>query len=390
MKKIYDIEEKCILGIKNHIVAIIYVGVTLLSIILRVSFFEFESDDFNMFLTEWYDEISEYGLKEQVGNYNMLYQFIIFIITKLPIRPIVGYKLVSIFFDYVLSFFVAVIIRDITKNNTSVLVAYTATLFLPTVFMNSALWGQVDASYCAFVIGSLYYISKKKRIMAFIFLGLAFCFKLQTIFILPFFIFIYLWHREYRMHLFDFLIIPLAMFIAGVPCYLSGRDDLLAAFRIYLEQTDSNHCISKNYPSFWMIIGNGDVMSAYWTMKNATILFTMILLLIIMYLIRNEKISNEKFYLIALVLTYSCTLFLPAMHERYGFLYEILGLIYCFIEIKTIPLFIGLEILSCATYGKYLFGTLWDMQALSIINVMIYMTYILVAMIYKRNIKSEE
>ena len=70
---------------------------------------------------------------------------------------------------------------------------------------------------------------------------------------------------------------------------------------------------------------------------------------------------------------------LPAMHERYNFIAEILGIVILFIIPKTIVLLIPLNLISIATYGSYLLtgGSSTHLQLLSVINGAVLLGYLL-------------
>src|SRR6202022_4654634 len=60
-----------------------------------------------------------------------------------------------------------------------------AILFAPTLFLNSAVWGQMDAAYAACCLGSLCFMLRERPVGACICFGLALSFKIQAIFFLP-------------------------------------------------------------------------------------------------------------------------------------------------------------------------------------------------------------
>ena len=77
------------------------------------------------------------------------------------------------------------------------------------------------------------------------------------------------------------------------------------------------------------------------------------------------------------LLSYTCVLFLPSMHERYGFLYEVLAIVLAVMIPRMIPMCMGLICISLTTYGSYLFGTEKNLPALSWLNLVIYVLSIL-------------
>ena len=64
------------------------------------------------------------------------------------------------------------------------------------------------------------------------------------------------------------------------------------------------------------------------------------------------------------------------MHERYGYLYEILAVVLAVLIPKTIPLCIGLVCISLSTYGVYLFGVGENWLVLVCANLALYGIYV--------------
>ena len=58
------------------------------------------------------------------------------------------------------------------------LITYALVLIIPTVMLNSGMWGQCDSIYTTFVILALYFLVKEKYSLSFIMLGISFAFKL--------------------------------------------------------------------------------------------------------------------------------------------------------------------------------------------------------------------
>lgn len=109
----------------------------------------FISEDMSYYLLDWFDQIKENGifsLKEQVGNYNILYQTMIALMTYIPWKPVYLIKCFSILFDYLLAFSVADFIRkQFGEHRKSLyfLVPYGVVLLLPTVVLKFRLLGTV-------------------------------------------------------------------------------------------------------------------------------------------------------------------------------------------------------------------------------------------------------
>ena len=132
---------------------------------IRICGIDFESGDFRDFLNPWWNIIKGMGLEgvsKKVGNYNMPYQTITFLMTLLPWKSIVAYKSLSIIFDYVLAIGVMLLVYEITKSRAKAIVGYALTICSVNVFLNSAFWAQCDSIYVAFIILAIYFLMKDR------------------------------------------------------------------------------------------------------------------------------------------------------------------------------------------------------------------------------------
>ena len=89
------IERKLFDLIRNNIFIILFVCISVISVLLRIYGLKFPSDDYRRYLNSWWIVISNQGiggLSKQVGNYNIPYQIIIFILTRLKMDSLFAYK----------------------------------------------------------------------------------------------------------------------------------------------------------------------------------------------------------------------------------------------------------------------------------------------------------
>ena len=186
-------EDKIWDYVNNHTHLICLILIALFSLIVRYFMIKYKSGDYGMFLKPWFDELKLsgglMGLSRNIGNYTPVYMTILAILTYLPIDSLVSIKIVSLIFDYVGAIFIYKIILELLKNKESketlALVGYGIYLFLPTILLNGAYWGQCDSIYTAFVLISVYYLIRKNFLKGIIFWSIAFAFKFQAIFIFP-------------------------------------------------------------------------------------------------------------------------------------------------------------------------------------------------------------
>ena len=370
-------EKKIIEWIENNVSTIFLIGCVLLGVVIRISVRNYGSGDYLLFLKEWYIEIAKNGLYKQVGDYNFLYQFAIWIMTKFPFMPsLFSFKILSILFDIALALVAYFIVKKENRGGQA-FIAFCLVWLSPLAFLNSAVWAQCDSIYSTFALLALYMLSKKKYSTSMCLLGVAFAFKLQTVFILPLFLFAYFIRKEFSIT--KFLLVPLSMIGISLPSLFWGRS-ILEIFNIYLNQTNTYEAISRNYPSFWMLMCKENYATPYKFMKLACICSAIFVLALLMYrwFKNGYNTSGKNLYMMAFLIVYTCVLFLPGMHERYGFLYEILAIILALLIPKMIPIAIGLVCISLNTYGHYLFSIDINLMILAVINVIIYVLSIYV------------
>lgn len=381
--KLLKLENNLLNFLVRNNLYIFFIFVTIFGFGLRYSGRAFKSNDALMCLIPWYETIKANGgfsaLKTQVGNYGIPYQTIIAAFTKIPyFSGFIMYKILSCFFDYVLAFGVGMIIYNgdgKQKSPVKAVLAYSAVIASPAVVLNSSVWAQCDSIYTAFCILSIYFMIKKRYNFSFAFFGIAFGFKLQAIFILPFILIYYVLERKFSILTLAVSVISYVMMC--VPALAFGRN-YKSIWEIYMRQTEKYPQMYMNYPSFWVLVGD-----RYDILKTIAILTTIFILgagLLILIRKRNFKLDIQNFIAVALWSVWACVLFLPAMHERYGYLIDILSIIWYFMTFKFLWLPIICNFLSVCTYCSYLFDYRpVSLEVLALINVgvWIYFSYFL-------------
>lgn len=355
------IERKLFDLIRNNIFIILFVCISVISVLLRIYGLKFPSDDYRRYLNSWWIVISNQGiggLSKQVGNYNIPYQIIIFILTRLKMDSLFAYKIISLFFDYVLAVSAALLVKQIRGEkffSFSPIVTYSMILCSLTVIFNSAFWGQCDTIYVSFILLAIYFINKEKNIPAFILLGAAFAFKLQMIFILPLFLYYYATTR--KCSILHFLLIPLTDIVLCLPALFCGRP-FLDIFKIYVGQTDEGKQLQMNFPNIYAFFTDGNKRAPYDLLRDFTIVFAIAVLLggLTLLLYKKVDLSNrENLMLTGIWSVFTCLMFLSSMHERYGYILDILVIVYAIAYRKHYVVAILCNLISLRGYGFYLF-----------------------------------
>lgn len=366
------LENKLIDAIDKHRNVLLLALVGLLGLAIRWAGRYFVSEDMDVCLITWFDKIRAAGglpaLSSQVGDYGLLYQTLISLMTYLPMSAVVQYKLLSTVFDVLLALLAGLIYRDVSASRLSAatvvdrekmdgrvrlqscLVAALVWL-LPTVMLNSAYWGQCDSMYACCCLATLYLLRRGSFLWAFVMLGLAFGCKLQTVFILPVIGVYYLLSR--RFSLLWGLVSVASMWLSGIVAFAYGRN-LLAPVMIYTGQVSHYQEMYMSFPSLWMLVGND-----YWALRWFAILFTVVVMALGLWYCLNHRhtvLSHERFYAGAAWFMWSMLLFLPSMHDRYAYLLDLLLVLVACVDGRFIKYAVVTTLISLYYYGIYLFG----------------------------------
>lgn len=356
--RIFSLERKILDFVENHINIIIFSILILLSLGIRYLLLSYESADYIIFLKPWFNTLKEGGglraLANYPGDYNAPYMTIMALLTYLKINPLISIKMVTIFFEYLLSFIVGKFIYDIFEKNKNrkvyAMVGSLSILFLPTILLDGAFWAQCDVIYTTFVVFALYFLYKDKITISFLFLGLAFAFKLQFIFILP--VYVILYFRKKNFSILNFFIIPLVNFILCLPAIIAGKP-IIDCMLVYVRQTSTYNSLNLNFPNIYSLV-NG---IPHYLSKIGMVMLVLAFAFIFWYIIKNRiKFNFEKILLLSIWSVVMCTFLLPYMHERYMFVADILSLLYFIIYRRNLLVALGIEFISLVSYTMFLFN----------------------------------
>ena len=324
-------------------------------LLARLALFPHPARDYNIYLSQWVAALRQTeglsGLALAVGDYNVPYLYLLLAIAKFTKHDLYWIKLVSVLFDLLLAWFVARLTAKWSRRPAAPLAAFAITLALPTVLLNSAYWSQCDSVYAALLVGCLWMATEHRSVRAWLFLALAFSFKLQTVFFLPTFLLLLLTKQIKWRHVWVF---PAAFSATLLPAVIAGRG-LLDVLAIYANQTASySEYLVLNAPALYRVFGNESELALF---NPAALLLagTATAGLFALLWRRKETLSGkwiDAAYAFALLMPY----LLPKMHDRYFYLADGLSVAYAFCHPKRwwIPLLtVGA---SYCGYYYYLFG----------------------------------
>ena len=267
-------------------------------------------------------------------------------------------KAVSIIFDFGLAIISMLIVNYILKlrkeSNTKVkflsVITYSIIILLPTVLCNSALWAQCDSIYAFFVLFSVYMFLKRKYVWSFVLLGCAFSFKLQSVFILPAYLIVYF--KDKSFSILNFLLIPIVLVVLSLPALACGLP-FFNIFTIYFNQIGEYKSLTLAMLNVYQLFG-GEY--SYVSLIGYSVVFLMFIGLMYFVIRYVKKMDNEKMISILLLSVLICICFLPSMHERYGYLANILAILYFVLGYGSVLVPVIIEILALIGYFSFLFG----------------------------------
>ena len=339
---------------------LLFLVLTGFALIMRYALRNVVAGDYKMFFEPWVATLREAGggikglsAEFEYVDYTTPYLTILSFISICPfLNTLLLMKLVSIFFDFVAAFAVMAIVYDRTKNMTYGILGYGALLMIPTVLTNGAMWAQCDIIFTSFVLWSLYFMLKGKPAWSMAFYGIAFAFKLQTLFLAP--LYVILWMKG-KVKLKHFLFLPLMYVIGMIPSLLAGKSfwELISVYFFQANGQMDIYALSHKFPNIYQLIGTDSFLFEY---ADAGIWVTLGALMILMYCFARKQYEMNACLLLrmGMLLTMTVVFFLPHMHERYAILVDVMAIVYVFFDFRKLYIPVLTILCSFAGYTVYL------------------------------------
>ncbi len=328
-------------------------AMTLIGLAIRMILRVVTTVDWEMYWDPWISDLKEMGfsyLATDRYDYAPSFVYILWIISKLPVNPMTCYKAIHITMDFVAAAVMGKIVMQITGSKGKSFCTYGLMLLVPTIWANSALWAQCDIIFMTFILLCFYELFRERPCAAMFFYGLAFAFKLQTLFIFPFLVI--LWVNK-KLKIQHFLWIPCLYFLSIIPAWIAGRP-LVDLINIYMAQGAQDvWSLSIKWANIYQIIGNKYFLLEY---ADAGTWLILGILMCVMFAMAQKRyrITNEFILQTALFFAILCPYFLPHMHERYGCLADILAVLYAMLRPRRFYLPLVQILISFTCYMAYL------------------------------------
>lgn len=324
-------------------------------LLLRLPFWRIETSDFTDFLRPWTEQLRTLGglkgLGAEIGNYNVPYMVLLALFSRLKTPVLYLIKLTSTLADLLLAAVTARIVRRLSGSRERAAVSFAVLLALPTVFLNSAVWGQCDSVYVSLALLGLALSLEDRPGWGMAAFALSFAFKLQAVFLLPVVLLLFFAKKLRWLHL---PIFPAVYLLAVSPALLAGRG-FGETVLFYLRSAGSvGDGLNYNSPS---------VFSLFWNVKEPALAaragivaaFVLCLLLFILFFLKRGRITERSLCFAALVLVCGIPLLLPHMHDRYFYFCDVLTLAVAALVPTAAPTVLLSQFASLLGYHAYFY-----------------------------------
>ncbi len=335
----------------------IILGVLLLgSLALRLCLFDFVSGDMRGDMLGWSAFIRAHGglraLGQEIGNYPPLYYYLLTLASYLPLPRVYAIKAVYVVFDYVMAGYVWGMVRQRYGAGRRPAAAALVTLFLPTVVLNSSLWGQCDAMYTAGVVACVCHLLRRQHGRALVAFGLAFALKPQAVFLAPLLL-VLVWQGRFSPLL--LYVVPGVYLAAALPAWLVGRPlgDLLLLYANQRILPFASLTLGATNLYQWLPDHSFDLFFP------AGLVLAAVAASVFVFLVWRRQpagLSDDALLSAALVSLVLMPYVLPAMHERYFFPADVLGVAFAFWFPRRWLIALLIQAASFFTYLPYLFN----------------------------------
>jgi Gpi18-like mannosyltransferase len=326
----------------------------LLALALRILLVPFVSEDFTYFFGAWSAHIRAHGGLRALGteftNYQPLYLYLLALTNALPVSTLWSVKLIPIAADFVLAYLGYLTVRLRYPGGTAAAAAGLAILYAPTVVLNGSAWGQCDVLFTTCLLASLYSLMRGRPWLACLGYGLAFSFKLQSVFFAPVLLVAWLKGSLRFKHL---LLIPAVYVVTLHPALYLGRS-LTSMLGIYGGQPTTYRALQMGAPNIYQWVSNDHYAVL---MPVGIALAGAVVAALVLYLWRRgaRRLDAELLVSVSLAFAAVMPLLLPGMHERYFFVADVFSLVYAFYFPRRFAVAVITVSSSLLAYVPYLY-----------------------------------
>ena len=320
----------------------------LFGMLARLTFVRHVSPDFENYLAGWMGELSRLSFPEamrrQIGEYNVLYQYLLFGAARLPVPALSAVKAVSFLGDALLCGGMARL-----AGSRRAPAAFFASLLLPTVLLNGAMFAQCDSLYAACAVWGLALALEGRPARSACCFALSLAFKLQALFLFP--VLPVLW-ADGKLRFRDIGAFALTLLVCALPALLGGKSPA-AIVSYYTGQTGLYTGLTYNAPTLFGLMETGGLDVYAYGRFGVLLALGAAALAAASGVGRAGKLPDAETVRLSLVTVLCVVFLLPRMHERYFYLAVCLAAV---MAVRARRFFVPFALLELASLSR-----LWEM-----------------------------
>jgi Gpi18-like mannosyltransferase len=334
------------------------------SLAVRLAAYHIVTSDYTYFVAKWFTQLQIHpwlsAFQQPFADYAPLYLYMLKILTFIPVNSLYSEKTLSFLFDILVAYGAYLLVKytaPIKYSSEQLFLVFAVMLSVPTIVVNTSLWGQSDSIYAAGVVFSLYYILRDRPLPAVLAFAFALCVKAQAIFFLPVLLGYY-FRKDFRLA-WQLLLIPAAFFVSVLPAWLGGGSFTQLLFT-YLHQSGEYTDLSVSAQSVFAYVqyssASGEVRNVLFVLGLLIALLVVVGIVALIARLPKEKYTPTTVVLISVLCVLLLPYVLPRMHERYFYLADVLSVVYAFYNPRHYFLPIAVIFASLISYMPFLSG----------------------------------
>ena len=339
------------------------IGCGLIGIALRYLAREHATADAAEYIT-WYTFARNHGiggLAEAFTNYTPFYSYLLLIATRFDWlgQPLSLVKMISAIFELGCAIVVAQMVWRFTKVPLRASLAFCAVWLAPTVLFNGAMWGQADSIWTFFALVSVaMFMRDRNGVLPF---ALACSVKAQGVFLGPFVLGMIL---RRKIHLAWLAALPGAYALLAIPVLVTGRS-LVSVLGIYLDQAHTFHRLTMNGANLWVFAGGTPYAAG---VAAGLVLAAASGLALSIFIAHSKRTGPEFILLVACVSLILMPYFLPKMHERYFYAFELASIALACLNLRYLPFAVIAQVDGLLSYLAFESGIVMGLLPAALCN----------------------
>ena len=339
------------------VVLLCLAALSMLAVGIHVSFLDIAPGRYTNTLKTMLDELWNYELVTAMAweddGWSGVYLIVCALISRLEtFSQLYAVKLVDMICQCLCGAAAARLVRVRGGKAAAAVGALLACVLAPTMLLNAGCWAQCDATFAMFTLWGLYFLLSERPLAGCVLWGLALATKLQSAFLFPLLIVLFM---NRKLGLGQILALLAAALLSQIAILLDGQSlmELIGRYAVQIANVTENAGLADVAPGVFSLMNVASVrefsgMGLYLGIASA-------LVVVAALLIARREISRETLLLAALLLACGLPLILPQMNARSLYLAGMLA--FCMADTpKRLAVALGLEIISLCCYMQAIFN----------------------------------